>query len=289
VPGPGPAVEVQVALAVALIAAGVAAAAAAAWWWWRRRARRAVRRRAPQLRHPVVLAHGFLGFDEVVVAGVRHEYFRDLTGSLAKHARATHRPRVAPTGSIASRAEELARCIRALPDRRVNVIAHSMGGLDARYAIARLGLGKRVASLTTIGSPHRGTPLADLGVAAGERLRLRRALERLGIPLAALDDLTTAAMAGFNRATPDVPGVAYASVVGVAPARRTHPLLVPGHVYLQRAAGENDGLVPASSQRWGEVLFEIEADHWAQVGWSKRFDAAAFYDALLRELRGRGA
>jgi triacylglycerol lipase len=235
-----------------------------------------------------VLAHGFLGFDEVVVAGVRHEYFRDLTRSLAKHSDAVHRPRVAPTGSVASRAEELARCIRELPDRRVNVIAHSMGGLDARHAIARLGLERRVASLTTIGAPHHGTPLADLGVVAGERLGMRRVLDRLGFPLEALDDLTTAAMAGFNRATPDVPGVAYGSVVGVAPARRTHPLLLPGHLLLRRAAGANDGIVPGASQRWGEVLFEIEADHWAQVGWSKQFDAAAFYDALLRELRGRG-
>ncbi len=83
---------------------------------------------APQLRHPVVLAHGFLGFDEVMVAGVRHEYFRDLTRSLAKHSHAIHRPRVAPTGSVASRAKELANCIRPLTDRRVNVIAHSMGG-----------------------------------------------------------------------------------------------------------------------------------------------------------------
>jgi hypothetical protein len=117
---------------------------------------------------------------------------------------------------------------------------------------------------------------------------LLRVLERLQVPLEALDDLTTAAMGEFNRATPDARGVAYACMVDSAPVRRTHPLLVPGNLYLQGVSGENDGLVPAASQRWGEVLFQIEADHWAQVGWSKRFDAAAFYDGLLRELRGRG-
>jgi triacylglycerol lipase len=287
---PVPPLALTSAVWAAAVALAAALAAALAWWWWRRRAgaRRAVRRRAQQLRHPVVLAHGFLGFDEVEFAGGRHAYFRDVTQSLAKHARATHRPRVSPAASIAARAEELAACIRAIPDRRVNVIAHSMGGLDARYAIARLGIARRVASLTTIGSPHRGTPLADLGVVAGERLGARRVLSRLGLPLEALDDLTTAAMERFNQETPDARGVAYASVVGVAPARRTHALLLPGHLYLRQAAGENDGVVPASSQRWGDVLFEIEADHWAQVGWSKRFDAPAFYDALLRELRARG-
>jgi triacylglycerol lipase len=286
-PGLSPASAVQTAVLV--LAVLLAAALLAGWLWWRRaRTRRAVRRRAPQLRHSVVLAHGFLGFDEVVVAGVRHQYFRDLTRSLAEHAHTTHRPRVAPAGSVVSRAEELARCIRALPDRRVNVIAHSMGGLDARHAITRLGLARRVASLTTIGCPHLGTPLADLGVAMGERLGLRRVLEKLRMPLEALDDLTTAAMGEFNRSTPDVTGVDYVSVVGAAPVRRTHPLLVPGNLYLQGVSGENDGLVPVASQRWGEVLCQIEADHWAQVGWSKHFDAAAFYDGLLRELRGRG-
>ena len=47
-------------------------------------------------------------------------------------------------------------------------------------------------------------------------------------------------------------------------------------------------MVPAASQRWGDVLRTIDADHFAQVGWSHRFDAAEFYAELLLELRGRG-
>lgn len=43
-------------------------------------------------------------------------------------------------------------------------------------------------------------------------------------------------------------------------------------------------LVPRSSQIWGELLAEVEADHWAQVGWSSHFDAAALYGELLQEL-----
>ena len=46
----------------------------------------------------------------------------------------------------------------------------------------------------------------------------------------------------------------------------------------------SDGIVPATSQRWGQVLREVEADHWAQVGWSLRFDAVALYEEILREL-----
>jgi triacylglycerol lipase len=274
-------------LALALVAAlGLAWLGWRRWPWWRRRRSR----REPRLRHPVVLAHGLLGFDAIELGGVRRDYFLGLPALLAARGCAVHSPRLGAVASIATRAEALAACVRALPDRRVNVVAHSMGGLDARYAVARLGLAGRVASLTTVGTPHTGTPLADLGAGLlGEKLRLRAALERCGVGLDALYDLTTERMAAFNAAVPDVRGVAYGSVVGVALARRrTHPLLLPGWLYLRSAAGENDGLVPGSAQRWGEVLDEIDADHWAQIGWSRHFDAAAFFERLFDELRGRG-
>jgi hypothetical protein len=68
----------------------------------------------------------------------------------------------------------------------------------------------------------------------------------------------------------------------------TNPLLWPTHAYLSKRSGANDGIVPTASQRWGRVLREIKADHWAQVGWSLRFDAAALYEEILRELVGLG-
>ena len=46
--------------------------------------------------------------------------------------------------------------------------------------------------------------------------------------------------------------------------------------------------MPTASQRWGTVLREIEADHWAQIGWSVRFDAVALYGEILRELAALG-
>src|SRR5206468_12628217 len=47
---------------------------------------------------------------------------------------------------------------------KVNIIAHAMGGLDARYVITTLGYGDRVASLTTMSTPHRGAALADFAL-----------------------------------------------------------------------------------------------------------------------------
>jgi triacylglycerol lipase len=198
-----------------------------------------------------------------------------------------HRPRVPSYASIAARAEELARVVQQIRARKVNIIAHSMGGLDARYAITRLGLADRVASLITVGTPHLGTPVADLGARLAELLKLKALLGRV-VDVDAFHDLTTARMERFNQDVADAPGVAYASVVARIDRGRAHPLLWATHAYLTERSGDNDGVVPSASQRWGEVVQEIEADHWAQIGWSPGFDTLGFYEELLRELRGRG-
>jgi triacylglycerol esterase/lipase EstA (alpha/beta hydrolase family) len=67
-----------------------------------------------------------------------------------------------------------------------------------------------------------------------------------------------------------------------------HALLAPSHAYLLKIAGPNDGIVPASSQRWGKVLGEVFADHWAQVGWSPGFDVRSFYVRLAEQLAELG-
>lgn len=267
------------------------------WLWFRRRRRARIRpkrpppsrRRPARPRHPVVLAHGLFGFDEIRLGAARHAYFRGVPARLERSGVSVNLARVAKMGSIEIRARDLAECVREIQAPRVNVVAHSMGGLDARYALARLGISGKVASLVTVGTPHRGTPLADLGSGLPVRLGVTRALAAVGVRLETLGALTVRRMEAFNREVPDAPGVAYGSVVGaVARKRHTNPLLVPGYLYLKERWGENDGMVPASSQEWGEVLFRIEADHWAQIGWSRHFDAAEFYAMLLRELRGRG-
>src|SRR5436853_4752530 len=185
---------------VLTIAAALAALVALLVWTWSRRARlrkRVPARHAPRLRHPVVLAHGVFGFDEIAVAGRRHRYFRNIAEELAAPGLEFYRPRVAPVAPISVRAGTLVKLLRSLPGDRFNVIAHSMGGLDARFAIARLGLADRIASLVTIGAPHHGTPLADAP--------FDRATARL-LGVAALDALAPHALWRFNRAVPGVEG-----------------------------------------------------------------------------------
>jgi triacylglycerol lipase len=241
-------------------------------------------------RFPIVLAHGYFGFEAIGLSVLRREYFRGVKARLEALGHTVHVARVSPAGSIELRAWQLARQIESLGYDKVNIIAHSMGGLDARYAIAHYGLGPGVASLTTVGTPHRGTPLADRAFLLGEWRRLRGALSRLGANIDGLYDLTTRRMSAFNKAVLDAANVTYASVIGAAGSAgsRVNRLLAPGHAYLSKVAGPNDGIVPAESQRWGEVIDEVDADHWAQIGWSGNFDAVRLYVMVAEELAKRG-
>src|SRR5438309_9954932 len=126
------------------LAATIIVAVALQHWKQSRKLRRARKPTAPRL--PVVLAHGFLGFDEIGLGNRKHLYFRGIGKQLERAGAQLYCPRVPPASSVSARAARLADLIRALPEPRVNIVAHSMGGLDARFAISRLGLADKVAS-----------------------------------------------------------------------------------------------------------------------------------------------
>jgi triacylglycerol lipase len=266
-------------LILAALALAVAAAVVATIVVRRRRLRRRPLPPTGVPRHALVLVHGIMGFEAVPVWRAR--YFRGIARHLEERGLVVREPRLPPFGSVPERAARLAEFIHALPDDRVNVIAHSMGGLDARFAIARHELAPRIASLTTIGTPHRGTPIAEW-----KRLAPAALLRRLG----ALEWLTPEAMVKFNEEILDDPRVTYACVVGRVDGglAETSPLLVPSHMWLRRRAGTSDGLVPSASQKWGTLLFEVPADHWAQIGWRLGYDTRALYDEIVAALVARG-
>ena len=121
----------------------------------------------PRLRTPIVLVHGLFGFGEVRVGGVTvSEYFPW-----------DHRPAARPPAiarwfriSVQQAASLIARDSSSnnssdgqSPQEPVHVLAHSMGGLDSRFMISSLGMAQRVLTLTTLGTPHRGSSTLLIG------------------------------------------------------------------------------------------------------------------------------
>ena len=162
------------------------------------------------LKAPIVLVHGLFGFDKLAMgAWTLTHYFRGIPEMLRKAGNHVLVARLNPTGGTAERAGQLKDLLETqAPHEPVHLIAHSMGGLDARHMISRLGMADRVLSLTTIGTPHRGSAFADWAVRRFARL-VCPVFAFFGLSVQAFRDLTTSRCRVFNSETPDAAGVRY--------------------------------------------------------------------------------
>ncbi|KAF8349398.1 Alpha/Beta hydrolase protein [Amanita rubescens] len=217
-------------------------------------------------RYPVVLCHGLYGFDTrgpSSIPSMRMHYWanvlRILRDTLGAEVIVTSVP---GTGSISSRSESMDRQLQIRArGRGVNFLAHSMGGLDCRHLISRIKPTDYVPlSLTTVSTPHRGSPFMDwceeylgLGKLGSKNSSMNQVTSQeseypkskgsfsvslLSLPssfrslfLSLLDypayaNLTSRYLNDeFNPATPDDPSVKYFSVAGrVSDVNVWHPL-----------------------------------------------------------------
>lgn len=121
-------------------------------------------------RYPIILCHGLYGFDvRGPFWGLEYHYWSTTLDVLRKKAKAkVYVHAVPPTGSIEERAMSLHRFLcdpsNGLRGQRLNFIGHSMGGLDVRYLISTIRPDPSdyiPVSLTTVATPHRGSPVMD--------------------------------------------------------------------------------------------------------------------------------
>lgn len=260
---------------------------------------------APSLRgrteHPIVLIHGLSGFSSV--GGV--EYFYEVPQTLKNDGFDVHVTTTPPWAPVSVRASVLAKQLREILQKtraeKLHLIAHSMGGLDAREAIHDAQLAPHVATLTTIGTPHRGTEVADAWFNA--RLSVmdlpRNAAANLyaafvGSPpgyndsAASVWSLTTEEAKEFNQKYPDDPKVKYFSFAGRTLGHDGRgfcedallpnpdaidvppPNLVGSALLLSGLDRDhpvaNDGLVTVPSAKWGTFVGCLPANHMKMVG-----------------------
>ncbi len=168
-------------------------------------------------KYPIVLAHGFNASPKSMWG-----FNPDLIEALKDDGHQVYVTQVSPFNSVAKRAEDLKvgidEILRCSGSDKVNIIAHSMGGLDARYLISRLYYANHVASLTTISTPHRGTYIADYMLPILHKSpdnALSTFTNFIGAKydacskddcdvIAALKDMSEENIDAFNKATPDV-------------------------------------------------------------------------------------
>jgi triacylglycerol lipase len=239
-----------------------------------------------QTRHPIVLAHGLLGFDSIL--GV-YDYWYGMPSELRAGGARVYVASYSASNYSEVRGEQLIRDLDRLRatygHSRFNLIGHSHGGPTIRYVAAvRPDL---VASVTSIGSPHTGSKVADAlnstfppgsamrGLVAGFVNALSGFIAVMSgnddpqDALGALASLSSAGAASFNARFPQgMPGSACGQGAAVVNGIRyyswggtsvlTHvldasdPMLVASSLFFGLEA--NDGLVGRCSSHLGVVL-----------------------------------
>ena len=240
-------------------------------------------------------------------------YWGRISKELTKNGAEIYYGRQQSSNSVCKSAEELKENILKIINdtgcEKVNIIAHSKGGLDARYAISCLGLSNYVASLTTINTPHRGCRYVDFllnKIPDGFKNYIARKYNKTFIKLgdknpdflSGVTDLTEEKCSEFNKNVTDIDGVLYQSVTSKMKNMFSagFPLNM-GYVFAKIFDGENDGLVGVSSAKWGNFLGTLTAgrkgiSHGDVVDLTRRdikgYDVCEFYVELVKKLKERG-
>lgn len=263
-------------------------------------------------RHPILLVHGVFFRDFKYL-----DYWGRIPEALQKNGASIFYGNHQSAASVADSAQELTARIREIVAQtgcgKVNIIAHSKGGLDCRYALSRCGAAPYVASLTTVNTPHRGCEFADYLLGKIPQKAQQRvaamyngALKRLGDSrpdfMAAAYDLTAGRCAALNRATQKAPntGGIFCQSVGSKLNRAVSgkfPLNFTYHL-VKYFDGPNDGLVSEKSFPWGEryQFLTVEGkrgiSHGDMIDLNREnipgFDVREFYVQLAADLKRRG-
>jgi len=232
------------------------------------------------LKYPVLLCHGYGALASVVKPSPMHE----VCMYLRQHGIIAFAPNIVPYAKIETRAEQWVVRILQLRDKykfeKMNVIAHSMAGLDMRYALLHSDIHQHVASLTTLATPHLGTSLAELILNTPGKVRdkLGEVFDWFGNSMypkgesdavGAVRQLTRQYIQEeFNSAHADRPNIKYYSYGASVGKGTDHPLNAIyryQNQYIFDHEGPNDSFVSEESARWGKYIKTIPLSHLEQI------------------------
>jgi len=179
---------------------------------------------------------------------------------------------------------------------KVNLIAHSKGGIEARYMISSMGMAGKVASLTTISTPHYGSGVIQEILGWPDFLLRSIAAPVVNLSGRAMGDknpdfynavqsLGTAYMEEFNKNNPNRPGVYYQSFAGECWAPASDIILsLPGY-WVKSVEGPNDGMVTVESAKWGKFRGVVRGAGYRGVSHADEVDMRRM-DVAIKPLLG---
>lgn len=259
-------------------------------------------------KYPIIMLHG-IGFRDLKY----FNYWGRIPKELVRNGAIVYYGHQEAWGTIEDNALAIRDKIKeVLAENRcdkVNIIAHSKGGLDARYVISALHMEQQVASLTTVSTPHQGSELINLLSQLPDSLYRKisslfdRSYRKFGDQhpncYHASKQLAPSYCGHFNEICPNAPEVYYQSYASQMKGFTADWMLCIPHLLMRLAgAPQNDGLVSVTSAKWGEFkeTFVSTSGHGVSHGDMidlkredyRGFDVIEAYVKMVAELKDKG-
>ncbi len=268
------------------------------------------KQRICKTKYPILMVHGFFFRD--------YKYFnywgripKELKTNGAEIYYGNHQSALRISESAEELSVRIKEIIKETGAEKLNIIAHSKGGLDCRYAISKLDIAPYIASLTTINTPHRGCFFADYmlkSIPKNMQNKIAKAynktLTKLGDTrpdfLAAAADLTEKSCEELNKELTYFPDNIYCQSFGSVIKKLSSgkfPFNI-SYQFVKKMAGENDGLVNEDSFSFGEKYTLLRKGGKNGISHGdiidinrtnlKNFDVREFYVELVADLKNKG-
>lgn len=255
------------------------------------------------IKYPIVLVHGMMIRDFKI-----YRAFRKIRKYLLSSGVKVYVTNQDGVGSIENNALQIKKEILEILEKekvdKVNLIAHSKGGLDSRYMISMLDMENHIASLTTLSTPHHGSKMS------ARIMKLPKYIAKfiaffINITFKIFGDkhpdiltvgkqLCDANMKDFNNRVINSSKVYYQSYSSDIDKKATFLVFIP-HKFSRKCEEENtDGVVSISSSIWGEYQghMDVDADHFQMAGIyggkKKMQEVADFYLSIVKDLEEKG-
>lgn len=263
-------------------------------------------------KYPILMVHGIFFRDWQLF-----NYWGRIPAALQKNGAQVYYGKQQSAQSIADSAKELAAQMQSIlaetGAEKLNIIAHSKGGLDTRYAMQELGMAQYVASLTTINTPHHGCAWVDgllekipQHIAEKIAAHYEKIFRGLGDQspdfLAGVHDLTAVNCAAFHASHPIEPEIPHHCIMSEMRNALSAPFpLWLGYLCIKKQNRNDrcDGLVPVDSARLEGARFTMipktkfrGISHGDMIDLNREniedFDVREFYVGIVKELKERG-
>lgn len=256
-----------------------------------------------QTKYPIVLVHGMILKDFRF-----YRAFRRIRDDLKSAGCTVYVLNHDGIGTMATNAEQMKEMINhiliAEKAEKVNLIAHSKGGVDSRYMITHLDMANKVASLTTLSSPHHGSkmcstlmkmpkPMAKF-ICFWTNLCYRIFGDKHPDLYTLATQMTSEYFVEFNQTTPNCETIYYQSYSSDIEHRKM-TFMYFSHKFSRWCEGSpTDGIVSVNSSKWGEYKGNMpnQYDHMEMVaasGTKKKLQSVLlFYRNIISDLVSLG-